>query len=152
MTLARFALVFLLFGCAVAQAQTSPQPALTTQSTLNLALSQEAANAAYAQCVADGQHASVAVVDDAGLTKVILAGDGSSPLTPELARQKAYTSAMMQRTSAEYVDMWNARPNAPPMGPGLVPYAGGVPIAKGTAIVGAIGVSGGRGAGGGAEE
>ena len=123
------------------------QQGLALKKTIPLAMAQEMANAAYDSCVKAGQHASIAVVDGAGITLVILGGEGSSPITPELARQKAYTSVMMQRTGADYVEMVNAAPNRPPMAPGIVPFAGGVPIVVDGAVIGAIAASGGKGNG-----
>ena len=74
-----------------------PLPA-ESHKVLTAALALEAAQAAVAACKQQGYNVTVTIVDATGATKLILVGDGARPLTLEVTRRKAYTSAM-QRVS-----------------------------------------------------
>src|SRR5476649_2347803 len=53
------------------------------------------------QCTKDGYKVSVVIVDNAGLVRASLRGDGTNPHTMEFARKKAYTSRTRGQTSLE---------------------------------------------------
>ncbi|MGY9105247.1 MAG: GlcG/HbpS family heme-binding protein, partial [Alphaproteobacteria bacterium] len=77
----------LAFGASV-HAQVVMQP------NVSLELAREIADATLAACNAAGFDTSVAVVDRAGHTMILLRGTTSSPQTAEMARRKAYTARM----------------------------------------------------------
>jgi hypothetical protein len=56
---------------------------------------------ALAQCEADGHRVTVAVVDQAGVEKVILKGDGAGPHTFASSVGKAFTAASMRRATGK---------------------------------------------------
>ncbi len=112
------------------------------------ALAYEAAKVAVEACAADGgQTVAVSVVDAAGVLKVLLAADGTSPrgvssstIKAQTALQyKKSTSALFEqaKTDKAFADTLAANPavNARP---------GGILIKVGDEIIGAIGVGGGR--------
>ncbi len=67
---------------------------------LTAALALEAAQAAVAACKQQGYNVTVTIVDRTGEPKLILVGDGARPLTLEVTRRKAYTSAMQRISTA----------------------------------------------------
>src|SRR5215470_6236914 len=103
-------------------------------------------NAAMDQCLKDGHHVSVAVVDRAGQMVAFLRGDNTAPHTVELARRKAYTARTFRRPSAE----WAKRSSEGPLAAqrnlaDVIALGGGLPINVGEETIGAIGVSGAPG-------
>src|SRR5260370_25064073 len=69
---------------------------------LTAALALEAAQAAVAACKQQGYNVTVTIVDRSGATKLILVGDGARPLTLEVTRRKAYTSAMQRVSTGDF--------------------------------------------------
>jgi hypothetical protein len=69
---------------------------------LTAALALEAAEAAVAACKAQGYNVTVTIVDRTGATKLVLVGDGARPLTLEVTRRKAYTSAMQRVSTGDF--------------------------------------------------
>ncbi|MGW0585257.1 GlcG/HbpS family heme-binding protein, partial [Streptomyces sp. NPDC002920] len=65
--------------------------------SLNLAAAEEIVEAAHRRALTVGKAVSVAVVDAGGFPVAIRRADGARPLTPDIARAKAYTAAIMQR-------------------------------------------------------
>jgi uncharacterized protein GlcG (DUF336 family) len=61
------------------------------QRNVSLAMAKTIAEAALAMCAARGYSTSVAVVDRAGQTVLLMRSDNATPQTPEMARRKAYT-------------------------------------------------------------
>jgi uncharacterized protein GlcG (DUF336 family) len=90
--------VIALSGMAAAAADPLPTE---TFKVLPLTLAVEAAQAAMAACKAEGFATTAAVVDRAGNLQVLLAGDGVSVLSRDLARRKAYTAAVRRLTTIE---------------------------------------------------
>ena len=117
---------------------------LMTQKVISMEMAQTMAQAAVAQCRADGYRVSAAIIDNGGLLKAFVRDDGAGVGTIDLARRKAYTALMFRRTSAETVKAFGAL-NPPPNVEGTVMLAGGVPIKVGTDTIGAIGISGAPG-------
>ncbi|MCZ9337735.1 heme-binding protein, partial [Streptomyces sp. TRM76130] len=66
-------------------------------SSISLAAAEEIIAAAHQRALAVGKAVSVAVVDAGGFVVAIRRPDGARPLTPDIARAKAYTAAVMQR-------------------------------------------------------
>ena len=62
-----------------------------THKVLTLALAVEAAQGAIASCKGQGYNVSVSIVDRTGVPQVLLAGDGASVNSRDLARRKAYS-------------------------------------------------------------
>jgi hypothetical protein len=65
-------MLFLLFASPL-----NAKPALPREASFPLALANEAAEAALGRCEKDGYRVSVAVIDRAGVLKVLLKGDGA---------------------------------------------------------------------------
>lgn len=121
---------------------------LPTAPYLPLELAQKAANAAMAQCVADGYRVSVAVVARSGSTVTLLKGDGSGPHTTGSSTGKAFTSASMGRPTSGLSKLVAEKPGLAglrDMDSRLVILGGGLPIKINGALVGGIGVGGAPG-------
>lgn len=128
-----------LAGAAAAQS-------VVTAKQLSVGVANGIAMAALEQCRNDGFHVSVAVVDRAGNTQVLLKDNGAGPHTPDTARRKAYTSASFGITSAEFAKRV-ANPGAATLKDisGVIALAGAVPIRIGKDLVGGIGIGGAPG-------
>jgi uncharacterized protein GlcG (DUF336 family) len=114
---------------------------------LTAALALEAAEAAVAACKQQGYNVTVTIVDRMGTPKLILVGDGARPLTLEVTRRKAYTSAMQRVSTGDFTKRVST-PGA--FTPGmydsqLTTGLGGVPIKVGDDTIGAIGAGGAPG-------
>lgn len=117
------------------------------QKNISLALAQEAAEAALADCTAKGWKVTAAVVDRAGQLKIQLRGDGAGPHTLDSSRKKAYTAASMREGTSKMLEISQQSPAAAtlPMIDGLLLLGGGLPIKAGDEVIGAIGISGAPG-------
>ena len=122
---------------------------LPREAALPLTLANKAAAAAQEKCKQDGYRVSVAVVDRAGVLKVLMRGDGAGPHTTNSSSKKAYTAASLRRPTSELAELVA---KTPPL-QGLrdiddktLILGGGLPIEIGGEIVGAIGVGGAPGA------
>lgn len=127
----------------IAAAAADPLPSETFK-VLPLALAVEAAQAAVAACKTEGYVVTAAIVDRGGNLKVLLADDGSSVLSRDLTRRKAYTAAVRRIPTTELAKAV-AGPGA--FNPAvydtqMVTAGGGVPIKVGNEIIGGIGVGG----------
>jgi uncharacterized protein GlcG (DUF336 family) len=121
---------------------------LPTAAYLPLDMAQKAADAAMAQCIADGYRVSVAIVARSGETKVLIKGDGSGPHTVGSSTGKAFTAASMGQPTAKLATLIDEKPalaGLRDMDPRLVILGGGLPIKIGGALVGGIGVGGAPG-------
>jgi uncharacterized protein GlcG (DUF336 family) len=130
-------------GQAVAVADELPREAV-----LPLALASKAAAAAEEKCRQDGYRVSVAVVDRAGVLRVLMRGDGAGPHTTDSSTKKAYTAASLRRPTSELVEMVTKNPAAQglrDMSDKVVILGGGLPIEMGGEVVGGIGVGGAPG-------
>jgi len=98
------------------------------------------------QCAKDGYKVSVVIVDNAGLVRASLRGDGTNPHTMEFARKKAYTARTRGQTSLEFMKLTdNPASTYLRQIPDVVAVGGGVPIKAGGVTIGAVGVSGAPG-------
>jgi uncharacterized protein GlcG (DUF336 family) len=114
---------------------------------LTAALALEAAEAAVAACKAQGYNVTVTIVDRTGATKLVLVGDGARPLTLEVTRRKAYTSAMQRVSTGDFTKRVST-PGA--FNPGmfdsqLTTGLGGLPIKVGEDTIGGISAAGAPG-------
>jgi uncharacterized protein GlcG (DUF336 family) len=130
---------------AVADARLAPVPAARGPA---LELAVEAARVAIDTCAAKGgQKIGASVVDSAGILKVLLAADGTSPRGVQSSTNKAVTALSFKSATSQLGEQiktdraladkiaantsYNARP-------------GGVLLKVNDEIIGAIGVGGGR--------
>ena len=103
-------------------------------------------DATLEQCTKDGYKVSVVVVDNAGLVRASIKGDGTNPHTMEYARRKAYTARTRGITSLEFKKLTENPANAYLLQiPDVVGVGGGVPIKVGNVVIGGVGVSGAPG-------
>jgi uncharacterized protein GlcG (DUF336 family) len=114
---------------------------------LTAALALEAAEAAVAACKQQGYNVTVTIVDRMGTPKLILVGDGARPLTLEVTRRKAYTSAMQRVSTGDFTKRVST-PGA--FNPGMYDKEittgqGGLPIKAGEDTIGGIAAAGAPG-------
>jgi len=137
--------VVLSFGFAQVASAADELP---REATLPLALASKAAAAAQDKCKQDGYRVTVAVVDRAGVLKVLVRGDGAGPHTTDSSTKKAYTAASLRRPTAELAEMVAKTPTAEGlhhMNDKILILGGGLPIEIGGEVVGGIGVGGAPG-------
>jgi uncharacterized protein GlcG (DUF336 family) len=122
---------------------------LPREAVLPLHLASKAAAAAQEKCKQDGYRVSVAVVDRAGVLKVLMRGDGAGPHTTESSSKKAFTAASLRRPTSELADLLAKAPTLQglrDMDQRVLILGGGLPIEIGGEVVGGIGVGGAPGA------
>jgi len=118
---------------------------LPVQKVLTLEVAQAIAQAAMAQCRADGFKVSVVVVDQANQLKAFALDDGAAFVTIEVARMKANTVMTFGRPSGPPANLPSGASVPAPTIAGTVNSRGGVPIKVGDQLVGAVSVSGAAG-------
>jgi uncharacterized protein GlcG (DUF336 family) len=84
----------------------------------------------------------IAVLNDNGILVALHAMDGARPGNPQIAVNKAMTSAMTQRSSKVFEDWVVKDRRTSLLGMGLLPLQGGLPIIVDGECLGALGVSG----------
>src|SRR6266487_4601140 len=134
--------VLLSFGIAQTTAAAEELP---REATLPLALASKAAAAAQEKCKQDGYRVSVAVVDRAGVLKVLMRGDGAGPHTTNSSSKKAYTAASLRRPTSEMAELVAKTPSLQGLrdiNDKILILGGGLPIEVGSETVGGIGVGG----------
>ncbi len=95
-----------------------------------------------------GYRVTVAVVDRAGVLKVLMRGDGAGPHTVESSAKKAYTSASLRGPTGDLAEMIAKMPATQglrDMNNNILVLGGGLPIEIGGEVVGGIGVGGAPG-------
>jgi uncharacterized protein GlcG (DUF336 family) len=117
---------------------------LLSEKVISVDMAQTMAQAAIAQCRANGYRVSATVLDNGGNVKVVIRDDGAGVGTIDLSHRKAYSAVIFRRTSGETAKVFGAM-TPPPTIAGTVMLAGGVPIKVGADTIGAIGVSGAPG-------
>ncbi|MER5599040.1 heme-binding protein [Streptomyces sp. NPDC002265] len=97
-----------------------------------------------------GKAVSVAVVDAGGFVVAIRRPDGARPLTPDIARAKAYTAAVMQRPGPMLKKWQESQPvffsqlsQLPGAALPIMAAEGSVTIKKDGEIIGGLGIAGG---------
>jgi uncharacterized protein GlcG (DUF336 family) len=120
--------------------------------SLPLKLAMEAAVEAIRSCEALGYKVSVAVVDDSGVVKLQMKGDGSTIHTKDTSFRKAYTVVTMGPifkldTGKKFAEFLKTNPNAAAFLtiPNIISLPGSVAIKAKGEIVAAIGVGGAPG-------
>jgi uncharacterized protein GlcG (DUF336 family) len=117
-------------------------------SILPLEQARTAASSALIKCQGDGYKVSVAVVDQSGVTRILLRGDGASPHTADSSVRKAYTAASLRDSTQKFAELIAKNPEAQGLrdiNPSMLILGGGLPIRFGEEIVGGIGVGGAPG-------
>ena len=114
------------------------------EKNISAALANAIVQAAVEQCAKDGLRVAVAVVDRAGHLKAFLRNDGPGPHVIDIARRKAITARLFNRSTIEFVK-WTEAPNLAALRdlPDVIPLGGGLPIRAGNELIGGVGVSGG---------
>jgi uncharacterized protein GlcG (DUF336 family) len=117
-----------------------------THKLLPAALAVEAAQTAIATCKGQGYNVTVSIVDPFGVPQLLIAGDGAGTLTREVARRKAYTSATLRVSTADFAKrVAGGGFNPSVFDNQLVTAVGGMPIKAGDEVVAGLGVSGAPG-------
>ncbi|MGW1782422.1 GlcG/HbpS family heme-binding protein [Streptomyces sp. NPDC002143] len=119
-------------------------------SSLTLAAAEEIIDAAHKRAQAIGKAVSVAVVDAGGFPIAIRRADGARPLTPDIARAKAYTAAVMQRPGKMLKKWQESQPvffaqlsQLPGAALPIMATEGSMTIKKDGEIIGGLGIAGG---------
>jgi uncharacterized protein GlcG (DUF336 family) len=121
---------------------------LPREGTLPLPLASKAAAAAVEKCKQDGHKVSAAVVDRAGVLKVLLRADGAGPHTTDSSTKKAYTAVSLRRPTTELSELLAKVPalqGLREMNEKVLILGGGLPIELAGEVVGGIGVGGAPG-------
>ena len=136
--------VILLASVALATSPAYAGDGLRSDVTVTLNFATELAQATVKACAEKGYNVSAAVVDRAGHLKALARADGANPHSIEIARRKAYTSAMLRYETGKLVE--NIGNGTTPSGimqmQDIVALYGGMPILAGRDVVGGVGASG----------
>jgi uncharacterized protein GlcG (DUF336 family) len=123
---------------------------------LDTALAVEAAQTAVNTCLDSGVKGSAAVVDSAGVLRVLISANGSSKNSAELSPKKAVLANDMKKPTSEIFSEMDKDPALKAKleaDKNIFPRPGAVPIMAGSDVIGAIGFGGAHGAqGGGAKD
>ncbi|MFE2067217.1 heme-binding protein [Streptomyces sp. NPDC059467] len=118
--------------------------------SLTLDAAEKIIDAAHLRAQAIGKAVSVAVVDAGGFPIAIRRPDGARPLTPDIARAKAYTAAVMQRPGPMLKKWQESQPvffsqlsQLPGAALPIMAAEGSVTIKKDGEIIGGLGIAGG---------
>jgi uncharacterized protein GlcG (DUF336 family) len=125
-----------------------PLPARGVETALAL----EAVQAAVSTCLSEGIKGSAAVVDSAGVLRVLVSADGSSKNSAELSPKKAVLAAEMKKPTSEIFSEMEkdaALKAKLEANKSVFPRPGALPIMAGNDVIGAIGFGGANGAQGG---
>jgi uncharacterized protein GlcG (DUF336 family) len=119
-------------------------------SSLTLDAAEEIIAAVHKRAQAVGKAVSVAVVDAGGFPVAIRRADGARPLTPDIARAKAYTAAIMQRPGAMLKKWQESQPvffaqlsQLPGAALPIMATEGSLTIKRDGEIIGGLGIAGG---------
>ncbi|MGW1212855.1 GlcG/HbpS family heme-binding protein [Streptomyces sp. NPDC002499] len=119
-------------------------------SSLTLDAAEEIIDAAHKCAQAIGKAVSVAVVDAGGFPIAIRRPDGARPLTPDIARAKAYTAAIMQRPGTMLKKWQESQPvffsqlsQLPGASMPIMATEGSLTIKRNGEIIGGLGIAGG---------
>lgn len=128
---------------ATAQSTENEGASTVTATRLSVDAAGRAAQAALAQCQADGLgFVTVSVVDRAGNVQAMLRGDNAAEHTVEAARQKAYTAAAFGANTSDLVERTKGDGATIADLPGTLFLPGGVSVKAGNASIAGIGVGG----------
>lgn len=140
----KFVLISLL---AVVVGHASAQDAVFQTKSLTPETALTAAKAAMDACRKKGYQVTVAVVDRAGLTQVLLRDRFAGPHTVDVATNKAWTAASMRMSTTVFgIETQAGKPMSGLRShPRVMAAGGGVVIEGSGSVMGGIGVSGGPG-------
>ncbi|MFJ8925076.1 heme-binding protein [Streptomyces sp. NPDC102364] len=117
---------------------------------LTLDAAEEIIAAAHRRAQEVGKAVSVAVVDAGGFVVAVRRPDGARPLTPDIARAKAYTAAIMQRPGKMLKKWQESQPvffsqlsQLPGASMPIMATEGSLTIKKDGEIIGGLGIAGG---------
>jgi uncharacterized protein GlcG (DUF336 family) len=119
---------------------------------VDMALALEAAQDAVSTCLSQGVKGAAAVVDSAGVTRVLLSANGASKNAAELSPKKAVAVIQFKKPTSELqaeADKDPALKTKLEADKSIFPRAGALPIMAGNDLVGAIGFGGANGQQGG---
>lgn len=135
---------FMIAAAALIVASPASAQGPLTEKNLSMALAKIIAETAVEQCQKDGIRIAVTVVDRGGHLKAFLRNDGPGGHVIEIARRKALTARMFNRTTIEFVK-WTENPALAGLRDvaDVISLGGGVPIRAGNELIGGVGVSGG---------
>lgn len=117
---------------------------LLQERNVSTAIATQIAQSAVDACLKRGFNVSAAVVDRAGVLRVLLRADNAGPHTVDGSRNKAYTSASTRGLTGALGEATQKNPAAQHLSdiPGFLLLGGGVPIRVGNEVVGAVGIAG----------
>ena len=133
------------------QAGQQPPPAPPARG-VEMALALEAVQTAVNTCLGEGVKGAAAVLDSAGVVRVLLSADGASKNAAELSPKKAVAAIQMKKPTSEIqaeADKDPALKAKLEADKNIFPRAGALPIMAGNELVGAIGFGGANGTQGG---
>ncbi|WP_372345227.1 heme-binding protein [Streptomyces sp. KL116D] len=117
---------------------------------LTLDAAEEIIAAAHRRAQDIGKAVSVAVVDAGGFVVAVRRPDGARPLTPDIARAKAYTAAVMQRPGPMLKKWQESQPvffsqlsHLPGAALPIMAAEGSMTIKKDGEVIGGLGIAGG---------
>jgi uncharacterized protein GlcG (DUF336 family) len=119
---------------------------------VEMALAIEAAQAAVNQCLSEGVKGAAAVLDSAGITRVLISADGASANASVLGPKKGVATIRMKKPSSEIQAEMEKDPALKAKleaDKEIFPRAGALPIMVGNDMVGAIAFGGANGQQGG---
>jgi uncharacterized protein GlcG (DUF336 family) len=112
-----------------------------TRPALTLADCEKISAAALAEARRNDWIVAIAILDDGGHLLHFARMDGATPANARIAVAKGRTAAESRRTSGEWQERIQSRPEMLKM-PDILPVQGGVPIVVEGTCVGGVGVSG----------
>jgi uncharacterized protein GlcG (DUF336 family) len=136
-------------GAAVAQ---QPAPQAPPARGVPMALALEAAQTAVDTCLSQGVKGSAAILDSAGVTRVLVSADGASKNASELSPKKGVAAIQMKKPSSQIqveADKDPALKAKLEADKSMFPRPGAIPIMVGGDLVGAIAFGGANGQQGG---
>src|SRR5882757_418383 len=119
---------------------------------VEMALAVEAAQAAVNQCLSEGVKGAAAVLDSAGVTRVLISADGASANASVLGPKKGVATIQMKKPSSQIqaeMEKDQALKAKLEADKDIFPRAGALPIMAGNDMVGAIAFGGANGQQGG---
>jgi uncharacterized protein GlcG (DUF336 family) len=141
-------LIIFGWGLAIIGFRTAFAEKLPQQSVLPLSLANKAVLAAVNRCERDGYQVSAAVVDEDGVVKALLRGDGAGAHTIDSSRRKAYTAASLRQPTEKLAQLIAQKPHIQAlkdMNESILILGGGLPIKMAGEVIGGIGVGGAPG-------
>ena len=114
---------------------------MKTRPALTLADCEKISAAALAEARRNDWIVAIAILDDGGHLLHFARMDGATPANARIAVAKGRTAAESRRTSGEWQERIQSRPEMLKM-PDILPVQGGVPIVVEGTCVGGVGVSG----------